>query len=97
MGATKYTQHYRLDGSRVWTREDLYVALTQALPMIDAKLSNLDGLYDALSALARPTELVIDHATSLEQALGHYGGTFFQVLQDASRANPYFGFERREC
>lgn len=50
--------------------------------------ANLDALYDCLTALAEPTELIIQGKVADEAYLGRYGQTLLLVLQDAAAANP---------
>ena len=49
--------------------------------------ANLDALYDCLTEIAEPTELVVPKKVADEAYLGWYGQQFLQVLQDAAAAN----------
>ena len=62
-----------------------YLHTTLALPEYYG--ANLDALYDCLTEIAEPTELVVPKKVADEAYLGWYGQQFLQVLQDAAAAN----------
>ena len=62
-----------------------YLHTTLALPEYYG--ANLDALYDCLTEIAEPTELVVPKMVSQEDYLGWYGEQFLQMLQDAAAAN----------
>ena len=62
-----------------------YLHTTLALPEYYG--ANLDALYDCLTEIAEPTELVVPQQVAAEAYLGWYGQQFLQVLEDAAAAN----------
>ena len=47
----------------------------------------MDALYDCLTEIAEPPELVVPKKVADEAYLGWYGQQFLQMLQDAAEAN----------
>ena len=65
----------------------LHKYLHTALALPEYYGANLDALYDCLTEIAEPTELVVPKKVADEAYLGWYGQQFLQVLQDAAAAN----------
>lgn len=65
----------------------LHKHLHTALALPEYYGANLDALYDCLTELAEPTELVVQQKVAAEEYLGWYGQQLVQVLQDAAAAN----------
>ena len=77
---------------------NLYIEKMRSLPMLHKYLhtalalpeyygANLDALFDCLTELAEPTELVVPRQVADEAYLGWYGQQFLQMLQDAAEEN----------
>ena len=62
-----------------------YLHTTRAVPEYYG--ANLDALYDCLTEIAEPTELVVPKKVADEAYLGWYGQQFLQLLEDAGAAN----------
>ena len=65
----------------------LHKYLHTALSLTESYGANLDALYDCLTEIAEPTELVVPKKVADEAYLGWYGEQFLQMLQDAAAAN----------
>lgn len=65
----------------------LHKHLHTALALPEYYGANLDALYDCLTELAEPTELVMPQKVADEEYLGWYGQQLVQALQDAAAAN----------
>lgn len=65
----------------------LHKHLHAALTLPEYYGANLDALYDCLTELAEPTELVVPQKVTDEAYLGWYGQQLLQVLQDAAATN----------
>ena len=65
----------------------LHKYLHTALALPEYYGANLDALYDCLTEIAEPTELVVPTKVAQEDYLGWYGEQFLQMLQDAAAAN----------
>ena len=65
----------------------LHKYLHTALDLPEYYGANLDALYDCLTEIAEPTELVVPKKVADEAYLGWYGQQFLQMLQDAAAAN----------
>ena len=65
----------------------LHKYLHTALALPEYYGANLDALYDCLTEIAEPTELVVSTKVAQEDYLGWYGEQFLQMLQDAAAAN----------
>ena len=59
----------------------------RALPLPEWYGKNLDALYDCLTDLSDPTEILLLHAEAMERALGDYALRFERVLRDAAEEN----------
>lgn len=62
-----------------------YLRSALALPMYYG--ANLDALYDCLTEIAEPTQIVVPADITDNEKLGWYGEQLLQVLQDAAEEN----------
>ena len=76
-----------LDIERMRSLPMLHKYLHTALALPDYYGANLDALYDCLTEIAEPTELVVPKKVADEAYLGWYGQQFLQLLEDAGAAN----------
>lgn len=76
-----------LDIEKMRSLPMLHKYLHTALALPEYYGANLDALYDCLTEIAEPTELVVPQKVAAEAYLGWYGQQFLQVLQDAAGAN----------
>ena len=49
--------------------------------------ANLDALYDCLTEIAEPTQIIVPADITDNEKLGWYGEQLLQVLQDAAEEN----------
>ena len=73
-----------IDCSRIANPEDFHDALVEALVLPQWYGSNLDALYDCLTAITQETEIVLRHFDDLNDM---YAG-FQTVFREASEENP---------
>ena len=76
-----------LDIERMRSLPMLHKYLHTALALPEYYGTNLDALYDCLTEIAEPTELVVPKKVADEAYLGWYGQQFLQLLEDAGAAN----------
>ena len=76
-----------LDIERMLSLPMLHKYLHTALALPEYYGANLDALYDCLTEIAEPTELVVPKKVADEAYLGWYGQQFLQLLEDAGAAN----------
>ena len=76
-----------LDIERMRSLPMLHKYLHTALALPEYYGANLDALYDCLTEIAEPTELVVPKKVADEAYLGLYGQQFLQLLEDAGAAN----------
>lgn len=76
-----------LDIEKMRSLPMLHKYLHTALALPEYYGANLDALYDCLTEIAEPTELMVPKKVADEAYLGWYGQQFLQVLQDAAAAN----------
>ena len=76
-----------LDIEKMRSLPMLHKYLHTALALPEYYGANLDALYDCLTEIAEPTELVVPQKVAAEAYLGWYGQQFLQVLEDAAGAN----------
>ena len=76
-----------LDIEKMRSLPMLHKYLHTALALPEYYGANLDALYDCLTEIAEPTELVVPKKVADEAYLGWYGQQFLQLLEDAGAAN----------
>ena len=76
-----------LDIEKMRSLPMLHKYLHTALALPEYYGANLDALYDCLTEIAEPTELVVPKKVADEADLGWYGQQFLQLLEDAGAAN----------
>ena len=72
-----------LDIEKMRSLPMLHKYLHTALALPEYYGANLDALYDCLTEIAEPTELVVPKKVADEAYLGWYGQECLQVLEDA--------------
>ena len=76
-----------LDIEKMRSLPMLHKYLHTSLALPEYYGANLDALFDCLTELAEPTELVVPRQVADEAYLGWYGQQFLQMLQDAAEEN----------
>ncbi len=76
-----------LDINRMHSVPAMHKYLRSALDLPVYYGANLDALYDCLTELAEPTQLIVPAAIAGNEHLGWYGKQLLQVLQDAAVEN----------
>ena len=62
-----------------------YLCSELALPVYYG--ANLDALYDCLTEIVEPTQIIVPANVTDNEKLGWYGEQLLQVLQDAAEEN----------
>lgn len=76
-----------LDLEKMTAPPRLHQYLREALALPEYYGANLDALYDCLTEMAEPTELVVPREAADAAHLGWYGRQLLQVFRDAAAAN----------
>lgn len=76
-----------LDIEKMRSLPMLHKYLHTALALPEYYGANLDALYDCLTEMSEPTELVVPKKVADEAYLGWYGQQFLQMLEDAAAVN----------
>lgn len=76
-----------LDINRLYSVPELHKYLRNALALPAYYGANLDALYDCLTEIAEPTQLIVPANVTDNEKLGWYGEQLLQVLQDAAEEN----------
>ena len=76
-----------LDIEKMRSLPMLHKYLHTALALPEYYGANLDALYDCLTEMSEPTELVVPKKVADEAYLGWYCQQFLQMLEDAAAAN----------
>lgn len=76
-----------LDGARMTDRAEAHDYLARRLALPEYYGRNLDALYDCLSSGMEDTEIELQNADALVEALGAYGGLLLRVMEDAAAEN----------
>ena len=75
------------DINRLHSVPALHKYLRSALALPAYYGANLDALYDCLTEIAEPTQLIVPADITDNEKLGWYGEQLLQVLQDAAEEN----------
>ena len=78
----------RLDGRTLYAREDVYREIRRQLALPDFFGDNADALYDALTSLARETNIVVACPGAARRNVGPYFSVIEKVLADAAAVTP---------
>lgn len=76
-----------LDIERMRSLPMLHKYLHTALALPEYYGANLDALYDCLTEIAEPTQIVVPADITDNEKLSWYGEQLLQVLQDAAEEN----------
>lgn len=76
-----------LDGRLMTSRDAAHDLLFEALGLPAYYGRNLDALYDCLTEMGEPTQVVVVHAKDMVEALGMYGTLLVRVLEDSAYGN----------
>lgn len=76
-----------LDLERMTSVPALHKYLRSALALPVYYGANLDALYDCLTEIVEPTQLIVSADITDNEKLGRYGEQLMQVLQDAAEEN----------
>lgn len=76
-----------LDLERMTSVPALHKYLRSALALPAHYGDNLDALYDCLTEIAEPTQIVVPANVTDNEKLGWYGEQLLEVLQDAAEEN----------
>ena len=76
-----------IDGAVIETREHLHDVLAEQLSLPEYYGRNLDALFDCLTDLHEPTDIVVRHTEELFAHLGVYADVLQTVLSDAEGEN----------
>lgn len=76
-----------LDLERMTSVPALHKYLRSALALPAHYGANLDALYDCLTEIVEPTQIVVPADITDNEKLGWYGEQLLQVLQDAAEEN----------
>ncbi len=86
----------RLNGRCMGTQERAHRHLRQRLRLPAYYGNNLDALYDCLTEIGTPTELLLVNARWMRARLGAYGGKLLAVIVAAAAENPRIAVVVRE-
>lgn len=76
-----------LDLERMTSVPALHKYLRSELALPAHYGANLDALYDCMTEIAEPTQIVVPADINDNEKLGWYGEQLLQVLQDAAEGN----------
>ena len=79
-----------LYGAQITSKEQLHQLFAERFSFPDYYGANLDALWDCLTDLSVPVELILVDKNALCENLPDYGSRFLRLLEDLSRENPDF-------
>ena len=79
-----------LDGTGIFSRDQLHDALQQSLSLPQWYGRNLDALFDCLTDIAEPVQLTLQGRLALRVHLGRYAESLERVLKRAAQENEKF-------
>ena len=81
----------KLDGLRLTNRAE---AMDRTLALPEWWGRNLDALYDCLTDLDHPVELVLENRAAMEES--SFGLRLLQVMEDAARTTPWLNLTTKK-
>ena len=78
-------QHILLNGRRMTSREELYIHIADKFDLPAHFGSNLDALWDVLSARRRDNYIFLVYADDMIESLGGYGVKLVELFRDLDR------------
>ncbi len=81
-----------IDGAEIASRDELHDSLACQLALPEWYGRNLDALFDCLTDIHEPCDVVIRHPKELFAHLGVYADILQNVLRDAADMNPSLRF-----
>ena len=77
-----------INGKRLKERDALHDYIAKKLSFPEHYGKNLDALYDCLSEINTPLNIIIKNKDILEEELGQYAVNLTLMLTDIQNANP---------
>lgn len=77
-----------LEGRQMTDRAVAHDHLQERLGLPGYYGRNLDALYDLLTEVGSPTEVILLDPAAVEKHLGRYGTAMLEVLREAAEKNP---------
>lgn len=84
----------KLDGLRLTNRAEAMDCLGRTLAFPEWWGRNLDALYDCLTDLDHPVELVLENRAAMEES--SFGLRLLQVMEDAARTTPWLNLTTKK-
>lgn len=81
-----------LDGKRMKSKETAHLYLKRKLNFPQYYGKNLDALWDMLSTISEPINIILFNREYLQRYLGAYGDGIIDVFQEAAEANEKIKF-----
>ena len=81
-----------IDGAAIETRDALHESLARQLFLPEHYGRNLDALFDCLTDIHAPCDVVLRHPEELFAHLGVYADILQDVFRDAAAENPNLHF-----
>lgn len=81
-----------LDGRQMTDRAKIHDHLKTQLNLPEYYGRNLDALYDLLTEICQPTEIVLRDSAEMEAQMGRYAGALLSTLREAAENNPALKF-----
>lgn len=78
-----------LDGQYMTDKASLHDLLQVRFSFPEYYGRNLDALYDLLTEISVPTEIVVLNTDLIQEHLGAYGAAFLVTLHQAAEKAPY--------
>ncbi|MBE6854712.1 MAG: hypothetical protein E7501_03545 [Ruminococcus sp.] len=83
----------RINCKEVSEKSQLHQIFAQALRFPDWYGGNLDALFDMLTGICEPTEIIVTDFDALTASLGSYANAFRRVLSRADEENEFITFK----
>lgn len=81
-----------LDGEKMTTKESAHDHLYEQFSFPAYYGRNLDALYDLLSAISQPTQILLASRDAMIEALDTYGDEMLETFEQAAAENPNITF-----
>lgn len=77
----------KLNGRKMTTREETHDYIKEAFDFPEYYGNNLDALWDMLTTICEPTEVLLKNGKAICENLGEYGVSLINTLVEAAEKN----------
>lgn len=82
-----------INGEKMTSKKNAFLHLKNKLDQASFYGNNLDALWDVLSSINEPMNIVLFNKSFLDENLGEYGNSIIEVFQEAANIKDNIKFK----